>query len=102
MVRKLVILVLTFSILCPADLSAQLISPFTGGPSKYKDELISFMGPNLKENHKANLILFLENWENQKFSQEDMTRIIDVSSQFYGRSMRPVPHMHNYLTTLNT
>ena len=102
MVRKLVILVLTFRILCPADLSAQLISPFTGGPSKYKDELISFMGPNLKENHKANLSLFLENWENQKFSQEDMTRIIDVSSQFYGRSMRPVPHMHNFLTTLNT
>jgi len=102
MVKKLVISVLIFRLLCTAGLNAQLISPFTGDPSRYKDELTSFMGPNLKENHKANLNLFLENWENQKFGQEDMTRIIDVSSQFYGRSMRPVPHMHNFLTTLNT
>ena len=102
MLKKLVILTLIFRILLTDGLSAQLVSPFTGDPSRYKDELISYMGPNLKDNHKGNLALFLENWQNRKFDSEDMTRIIDVTSQFYGRSMRPVPHMHNFLTTLNT
>jgi len=102
MFKKLVIVILIFGIFIPLDLSSQLISPFTGDPARYKDELISYMGPNLKDNHKENLSLFLENWANRKFDPEDMTRIIDVTSQFYGRSMRPVPHMHNFLTTLNT
>ena len=98
MLRKLVIIILILRIFLPENLSAQLISPFRGDPSRYKDELTSFMGPNLKENHKSELSLFLENWENRKFQVEDMTRIIDVSSQFYGRSMRPVPHMFNFLS----
>ncbi len=102
MLKKLVIITIILRIFLPEDLSAQLISPFRGDPLRYKDELTSFMGPNLKENHKAELSLFLENWENRKFQTEDMTRIIDVSSQFYGRSMRPVPHMFNFLVTLNT
>lgn len=102
MLRKLVILILLIRIILAENLFAQLISPFTGDPSRYKEELISYMGPNLKDNHKENLGIFLEHWENRKFDTEDMTRIIDVSSQFYGRSMRPVPYMHNFLTTINT
>jgi len=102
MSKKLVILTLFARILFAPAVVAQLISPFTGDPERYKEELTSFMGPNLKDNHKENLSLFLENWDNLKFSPEDMTRIIDVTSQFYGRSMRPVPHMHNFLVTLNT
>lgn len=89
-------------ILLPVSLYSQLTSPFTGDPARYREELTAFMGPNLKEEHKANLSLFLNNWDNGAFSQEDMTRIIDVTSQFYGRSMRPVPHMDNFLLTLNT
>ena len=102
MSKPLVITTLVLLIILPGELPAQLISPFSGDPSQYREQLISFMGPNLKENHKAELNLFLQNWENQKFGSEDMTRIIDVSSQFYGRSMRPVPHMYNFLVTLNT
>lgn len=102
MSKPLVITTLVLLIIFPGELPAQLISPFSGDPSQYREQLISFMGPNLKENHKAELNLFLQNWENQKFGSEDMTRIIDVSSQFYGRSMRPVPHMYNFLVTLNT
>ncbi len=102
MVRKMVIPALIFRITFHGRPVCTVNITIYRRPDKYKDQLISFMGPNLKENHKANLSLFLENWENQKFSSEDMTRIIDVTSQFYGRSMRPVPHMHNFLTTLNT
>ncbi|HQH23604.1 MAG TPA: hypothetical protein PLM01_01330 [Bacteroidales bacterium] len=102
MSRLLVITTLILLIVLPGELHAQLTSPFSVDPSKYREQLISFMGPNLKENHKEELNLFLQNWESQKFDTEDMTRIIDVSSQFYGRSMRPVPHMYNFLVTLNT
>ncbi len=102
MLRKLVILSLIIRLLLPVNLYSQLKSPFTGDPVKYKEELTAFMGPNLKDDQKANLNTFLANWDSTAFSDEDMIRIIDLTSQFYGRSMRPVPHMNNFLTTINT
>jgi len=102
MFRKLVIISLLIRTVLPVDLHAQAISPFTGDPVKFKDELTAYMGPNLKDDQKENLKTFLANWDSLAFSNEDMTRIIDLTSQFYGRSMRPVPHMNNFLTTINT
>ena len=102
MLRKLVILSLIIRILLPVNLYSQLKSPFTGDPVKYKEELTAFMGPNLKDDQKETLNTFLASWESKAFSDEDMIRIIDLTSQFYGRSMRPVPHMNNFLTTINT
>jgi len=102
MFRKLVIISLLIRIVLPVDLHAQAKSPFTGDPVKYKEELTAYMGPNLKDDQKANLNEFLSNWDSLAFGREDMTRIIDLTSQFYGRSMRPVPYINNFLTTVNT
>jgi hypothetical protein len=101
MPRKLVILTLLLLIALPCILLSQARSAFSGDVSKYRDELTTFMGPNLNPEQLANLNSFLIRWDSSAFSKEDMVRIIDLSSQFSARSMRPVPHFNNYLTTLN-
>ncbi len=98
--KKLVILSLIIRIILPADLLSQVKSPFTGDPAKYRDELTMFMGPNLDDEQKANLNFFLASWDSSAFSKENMTRIIDITSQFSARSMRPVPHFNDFFLTL--
>ncbi len=98
MLKKLVILSFISWVLLPVVLLSQTKTPFSGDPAKYKDELTTFMGPNLNDVQKANLI----KWDSLAFNKEDMTRIIDLTSQFYGRGMRPVPHFNDLLVTLNT
>jgi hypothetical protein len=88
-------------LLAPADVLSQARSAFTGDQEKYRTELISFMGPNLNEEQKANLELFLVRWDSAVFSQQNKTRIIDISSQLSGRAMRPGPQFNDYLKTLN-
>lgn len=100
MLRKLVILSLVLRVILPADLSSQVKSPFTGDPSRFRDELTSFMGPNLNDEQKINLNTFLTSWDSAAFSRENMTRIIDITSQFSARSMRPVPHYNDFFVTI--
>ncbi len=86
----------------PSALFPQVKPSFSGDPVKFRDELISFMGPNLNDDQKANLYRFLTKWDSSAFSMENMSGIIDVSSQLAGKGMRPVPHFNDLLVTLNT
>jgi hypothetical protein len=101
MLRKLIFFSLIAGSLFPVNLFAQAKSPFSGDPDKYRTELTTFMGPNLNDLQKANLNSFLVRWDSSAYSRINMIRIIDISSQFAGRSMRPVPHFNNFLATLN-
>jgi hypothetical protein len=101
MLKKLSVINLLILILLHGNLFSQVKSPFTGDPAKYKEELTAYMGPNLNGEQKATLNAFLSGWDSTAFNRENMTRIIDLTSQFYDRSMRPVPHFNNFLITLN-
>jgi hypothetical protein len=102
MLKKLALLSLLIQVLLPEKVLPQVKIPFSGDPVKYKEELTTFMGPNLNDVQKANLNSFKTKWDSSAFSKENMIRIIDITSQFNGRSMRPVPHFNDFLVTLNT
>ncbi|MDO9339411.1 MAG: hypothetical protein Q7T72_02670 [Bacteroidales bacterium] len=99
--RKLAILALLLMLLSPCILFSQARSAFSGDPAKFRTELTTFMGPNLNSEQIANLNIFLIRWDSAAFSKENMAKIINISSQLSGRSMRPVPHFNDYLITLN-
>ncbi len=99
MLKKQTILSL-FIIVFPVITFSQGKSAFSGDPEKYRAELITFMGPNLKPDQLANLNSFLAKWDSTSFNPEDKVRIIDVSSQMSSRNMRPVPHFNDFLSTL--
>lgn len=80
---------------------AQTRSAFTGDQAKFRDEMKSFMGPNLKPDQTANLESFFVKWDSAVYSKENMVKIIDISSQLSSRTMRPVPHFDTFLRTLN-
>jgi hypothetical protein len=100
MFKKLAVLSLIIRVMLPGCLFSQAKSPFSGDPAKYKEELTLFMGPNLNDVQKANLKFFIASWDSSAFSRENMTRLIDISSQFSARSMRPVPHFNDFFLTL--
>jgi hypothetical protein len=100
MLKKLVFISSILLAISPNHLYSQAKSPFTGDPAKYRDELTLFMGPNLDDVQKANMKTFLAAWDSSAFSRENMTRIIDISSQFSARSMRPVPHFNDFFLTI--
>lgn len=102
MFKKLVLLSLIIGTILPGSLRSQPKSPFTGDPEKFRTELTAFMGPNLNDVQKANLNSFLVKWDSSAFSKENMIRILDVTSQFYDRSMRAVPYFNDFMTTMNT
>jgi hypothetical protein len=101
MLKKPALMFLIFLVFIPGLLFCQVKSPFSGDPSKFRTELTAFMGPNLNDDQKANLNSFLVKWDSSAFSKENMIRIIDLSSQFSGRSMRPVPQFNDFLIALN-
>ena len=59
------------------------------------------MGPNLNDEQKANLNLFLIRWDSTGFNPKIMTGIIEISGQLSVRAMRPVPHFNDFIRTLN-
>jgi len=101
MFKKLALLSLVFWLFISWNLYAQSKSPFSGDPEKFRTELTTFMGPNLNDVQKANLNSFLVKWDSAVFSNDNMIRIIDVTSQFYGKSMRPVPYFNDFMTAMN-
>lgn len=102
MLKKLAILCLTIQAFLPAILLSQVKQAFSGDPGKYREELTAFMGPNLNDEQKANLGTFLARWDSSAFSKANMSKIIDLSSQFSAKGMRPAPHFNDLLGTLNT
>ena len=101
MSRKLTILSILVLLMLPVTLLSQVKSVFSGDQVKFKEELTLFMGPNLNEEQKANLNLFLARWDSSAFNTRIKTRIIAISNQLSKRLMRPLPHFDNFLKTIN-
>ncbi|MDQ1332662.1 MAG: hypothetical protein QG576_697, partial [Bacteroidota bacterium] len=102
MLKKLAILSFIIRVILPVSLYSQPKSPFSGDAEKFRTELTAFMGPNLNDIQKANLNSFLVKWDSAAFSKNNIIRILDVTSQFYGKAMRPVPYFNDFLTAMNT
>ncbi|HUV01167.1 MAG TPA: hypothetical protein VMW32_09410 [Bacteroidales bacterium] len=101
MVKKVLILVFSLLIFLPGSVYSQVKPAFSGEPEKFREELVTFMGPNLSEGQKANLDAFIAKWDSSAFSKNNMIQILDLSSQLTGRQMRAVPHFNEFLQTLN-
>jgi hypothetical protein len=101
MTKKPVIVTLFLLLVPSCILLSQTRSAFSGDPTRYKDELVSFMGSNLNSEQTDNLNIFLVSWDSAAYSKKNMNRIINISSQLSSRYMRPVPHFNNLLITLN-
>ncbi len=102
MAKRLFILIQFILLLTTGNLFSQTKSAFSGDHTKFRAELIDFMGPNLKPEQVANLNKFLSRWDSAAFNNETMDRIIDVSSQLSSRQMRPLPHFYDFLMALNS
>src|SRR4030042_6742856 len=98
---KFIILNLCLLILCAGTVFPQAKPAFSGDPSKFKDELLIFMGQDLAEENSAVLNQFIVKWDSASFSKENMARILDLSSQLTGRQVRAIPQFSQFLRTLN-
>ena len=76
-------------------------SQFSGDMDKFGEELIKFMGPNLKPDQKATLNEFVAKWDSTYFDRFNKGRIIDVLSSFRGRSMKAIPHFDDFMKVIN-
>lgn len=101
MFRKLIILGFIMQVLGPVLLYSQTKSAFSGDPVKFTEELRIFMGPNLNPEQTANLDAFITRFDSTAFDREKMSGIVDIASRMSSRLMRPVPHFHDFLRTLN-
>ncbi|MEI6050672.1 MAG: hypothetical protein WCS03_17380 [Bacteroidota bacterium] len=98
---KSCVLILLLVLITPFILLSQPRSAFSGDVPKFSTELTAFMGPNLNPEQIGNLHTFLVRWDSAVFSNENMVRIIDISSQLSARLMRPAPHFNDFLITIN-
>jgi hypothetical protein len=98
---KLAVLTIALMLLTHCVLQSQTRGAFSGDAKKFGSELTVFMGPNLNPEQADNLDLFLIRWDSAFFSENNRTRIMDISSRLSARLMRPVPHFSDYLTTIN-
>ena len=87
-------------ILISSDSFSQAKPVFSGEKNKFPEELTIFMGPNLDSDQTGIMTSFLSRWDSSGFSQNNMTKIIDLSNQLAKRNLRPVPHFTDYLKTL--
>ena len=101
MYKKFIILNLIFLLFFPGNLYPQARPVFSGEPAKFSEELRIYMGTNLSEQNHIILNSFITKWDSSGFSRENMTRIIDISSQLTGRPIRIVPQFIQFLGTLN-
>jgi hypothetical protein len=101
MTRKFIILNLILLFFSSGMVFSQAKPVFSGDPSKFKDELLLYMGPDLAEEQSTILKGFISKWDSAAFSKENMSRILDLSSQLTGRQMRAVPQFSQFLKTLN-
>ncbi len=93
-----------FSLFCIIALSANLFCQetfqFSGDMSKFKDELLQFMGSPTSDEQKTDLQHFITLWDSTAFSTPDKDLIINVVSQMRARNMRPAPAFYTLMNTL--
>jgi hypothetical protein len=100
MVKKLLLSFLLI-IFISSDSFSQAKTLFSGDFSKFREELTSFMGPNLTPVQVELKNKFLARWDSAGFSNENMTKIISISDLLVKKYMRPVPHFLDWLKSLN-
>lgn len=100
MKRKLILFFSAFLCLLSGTVFPQAKPLFSGDAAKFRDELTVFMGSNLREEESKILGSFTAKWDSAYFSMENMSKIVDLSSQLAGRQMRPVPQFIQFLRTL--
>ncbi len=98
--KKLLSLIFASVLLSTAPLKAQVKPAFSGDPARFREELVMFMGENLSPEHNAILSTFLAKWDSAAFSRDNMSRILDLSTQLTGRQIRAVPQFSQFLKTL--
>ena len=98
---KLIFLNFCILVISTGTLFSQVKPVFSGDPAKFREELLVFMGPDLSEENNAVVQEFLTKWDSAGFSTENMTMILDLSSQLTGRQIRAVPQFSQFLQTLN-
>ena len=86
--RLLVAIMLT---VLPYSALAQGQDKFSGDPLKFREELTTFMGPNLTPDQKLVFEGFIAGWDSLGFSDELKTGIILIANKMSGRNMRPAP-----------
>ncbi|MDP4223487.1 MAG: hypothetical protein Q8868_09255 [Bacteroidota bacterium] len=101
MIRKLIILNIWLLITSAGCLFSQVKPVFSGDPEKFKDELASFMGPNLTEEQKTILNSFTAKWDSSAISRENKSKILDLSNQLTGRQMRAGTQFTRFLNVIN-
>ncbi|HVN58046.1 MAG TPA: hypothetical protein VMT63_07100 [Bacteroidales bacterium] len=74
---------------------------FTGDAGKFKGELTAFLGPNLSADQTALVNKFFSRWDSSGFSQDNMKKIMDISSRLAGGNFRISPHFLDYLKVLS-
>lgn len=89
-----------FLLISYGTILSQVKPVFSGDPAKFRDELLIFMGTELTDEYNIVLQEFLAKWDSAAFSRENMTIILDLSSQLTGRQMRAVPQFSQFLKTL--
>jgi hypothetical protein len=101
MLKKLAITGLLLQLFITPLLS-QVKAQFSGDPAKYRQEMTAFMGPNLNDEQKAVMASFLSNCDSTLFGKENIAGIMDLTSQFASKGMRPSPHFIDLFSALNT
>jgi hypothetical protein len=96
------LLISVLVIALPMALRAQTIRNFTGDQETFRQELVSFMGPNLTPDQKTTFDRFLGVWDSLDLSRDIRSRLINVSSQMAGRNMRPSPGFMQFFQTVLT
>lgn len=85
------LLISVLVIALPVALRAQTTRNFTGDQETFRQELVTFMGPNLSPAQIITFEKFLGVWDSLDLSRDIRSGIINVSSQMAGRNMRPSP-----------
>ncbi len=101
MYKKLIILNIFILILTTGTIFPQAKRVFSGEPEKFKDELVGYMGPNLSGEQKTILNSFIAKWDSTSFSEENRTRILDLSNQLTGRQLRAGTQFSQFLKAIN-
>jgi len=99
--RRFIILNFILLLLSAGRVYSQTKPAFSGDPSKFRDELLIFMGPDISGEHTTVLNTFISKWDSAGFNKENMTMILDLSSTLTGRNMRAIPQFSQFLKTLN-
>jgi hypothetical protein len=79
---------------------AQVKQRFSGDIDKFREELKTYLGPNLNPEQSSIVNSFLVKWDSSGFSRDNMTKIADITGKLASRNMRTSPHLLDFLKSL--